>query len=68
MARQLAESASQLQPLAEARCLLQCGADSLDSLAYWLMTLDVDFEVLAPDALRDRLKAAAKRLARSVQA
>lgn len=68
MAQRLAESASQLQPLDDARCLLQCGAGSLDSLAYWLMTLDVDFEVLAPEALRDCLKAAAQRLARSVQA
>lgn len=67
MTRQLAESGHQLEPLDDACCLLRCAVDSLDYLAYWLMTLDVDFQVLAPEALRDRLKAAAQRLTRSVQ-
>ncbi|HSI60499.1 MAG TPA: DNA-binding transcriptional regulator, partial [Ideonella sp.] len=46
------------------RCVLQCGAHTLDLLVYWLLALDVDFEVLAPSALKDRLRLAGERVAR----
>lgn len=48
------------------RCLLQCGAHAIDSLVYWLMVLDVEFEVLEPPALRERLALAAQRFMRSL--
>jgi len=66
MARRIPPSAGVLQPLDDARCLLECGANALDPLVYWLMALDVDFEVLAPAALQERLRAAGERLARCV--
>lgn len=48
------------------RCLLQCGAHALDSLVYWLMALEVEFEVLGPPALRERLTQAAERMMRGL--
>lgn len=50
----------------EQRCLLQCGAHALDSLVCWLIVLEVEFEVLAPAALRERLALAAERVMRSL--
>lgn len=66
MARRIPPSAGLLEPVDEARCLWQCGANDLDSLVYWLITIDVEFEVLAPAALTQRLRAAHERLARSL--
>jgi predicted DNA-binding transcriptional regulator YafY len=48
------------------RCLLLCGAHALDSLVYWLMMLEVEFEVLEPPDLRERLALAAQRIIRSL--
>lgn len=48
------------------RCLLQCGAHGIDSLVYWLLVLDVEFEVQEPPALRERLALAAQRVMRSL--
>lgn len=63
MTRRIPASAAVLQPLEEGRhCLMECGAS--DSLVYWLMALDVEFEVLAPDALRARLQVAGERALR----
>jgi len=44
------------------RCQLECAAN--DSLVYWLMALDVEFEVLAPAALKERLRVAGERALR----
>lgn len=44
------------------RCQLECAAN--DSLVYWLMALDVEFEVLAPAALKERLRVAGERAQR----
>ena len=66
MARRIPPAAGVLQPLDDARCLLECGAADLGALVYWLMALDVDFEVLAPAALQERLRMASARLARIV--
>jgi predicted DNA-binding transcriptional regulator YafY len=53
-----------LKALDAQRCVLECGAHSLDTLVYWLVVLDLDFEVLAPQALKDRLKAIGERALR----
>lgn len=68
MARRIPPSAALLEPLDGGRCLLQCGAHGLDALLYWLLALDVDFEVLAPEALRERLASVHRRLSRSLAA
>lgn len=67
MAARIPPGAGQIDSLDAARCLLQCPVQSLDALVYWLMALDVEFEVLAPAALQERLQRAADRLARSLQ-
>lgn len=64
MLRRIPPSAATLEVMDEMRCLMLCGAGQLDSLVYWLLALDVDFDVLAPPALRERLRAAGDRLAR----
>lgn len=69
MARTIPPSAATLEAIDETSCLMRCGAgqlDSLDSLAYWLMAMDVDFDVLEPPALLERMRAAGERLARNL--
>ncbi len=66
MARTILPSAATLEPIDDARCLLLCSAGQLDSLVYWLMALDVEFDVLEPPALRQRLRVASERVARSL--
>jgi len=68
MARRIPPSAGLLEEIDAKRCLLQCGANALDSLVYWLMALDVDYEVLEPAALKQRLRVASERLARCLAA
>ncbi|WP_088142513.1 helix-turn-helix transcriptional regulator [Achromobacter xylosoxidans] len=67
MAARIPPGAGQIEALDETRCLLQCAVPSLDALVYWLMALDVEFDVLAPVALRDRLRLAGERLTRSLE-
>ncbi|WP_313621311.1 YafY family protein [Achromobacter sp.] len=66
MVARIPASSGRLEALDDQRCLLHCGAHSLDALTYWLMALDVEFEVLAPAELSDRLRRAQERLARSL--
>jgi predicted DNA-binding transcriptional regulator YafY len=66
MARRIPAAYGLLETIDAERCLLQCGAHALDQLVYWLLALDVDFEVLEPAALQQRLIAAGERVARSV--
>ena len=66
MVRTIPPSAATLQAIDGARCLMLCGAGQLDSLVYWLMALDVEFDVLEPPVLKERLRAAAERVARSL--
>jgi predicted DNA-binding transcriptional regulator YafY len=68
MARRIPPAVAVVQPLDEQRCLLEWGAHSLDPLVYWLLALDVDFEVLAPPALIERLRAAGERVTRCTRA
>lgn len=64
MARIIPPSAAVLEPIDDTRCLMLCGAHPAESLVYWLLALDVDFDVLEPPALKERLRAAGERLAR----
>lgn len=66
MARIIPPSAATLEPVDATRCLMLCGTGQLDSLVYRLMALDVDFDVLEPPALKERLRAANERLARNL--
>jgi len=66
MAGRIPPSAGLLEDIDEGRCLLQCGANRLDWLVYWLMAIDVEFEVLAPAELTERLRLAGERVARSL--
>lgn len=66
MARRIPPAYGLLETIDADRCLLQCGAHDLDQLVYWVLAFDVDFEVLEPAALKERLIAAAERVARSV--
>jgi len=54
-----------LKALDDQRCVLECGAHSLDTLVYWLVVLDLDCEVLAPQALKERLRAMGERALRA---
>ena len=66
MARTIPPSAATLEPIDATRCLMRCGADQLDSLVYWLLALEVEFEVLEPQRLKERLRIASERVARSL--
>ncbi len=57
-------SVGSLKALDAQRCVLECGANSLDRLVHWLVALDVGYEVLAPQALKDRLKVVGERALR----
>ncbi|CAB3666262.1 hypothetical protein LMG3458_00856 [Achromobacter deleyi] len=68
MAARIPASAGQVEALDDdSRCLLRCTGQSLESLTYWLMALEVEFEVLAPDSLAQRFQAAGERVARMLQ-
>ena len=67
MVRTIPPSAATLEPIDDAHCLMLCGAGQLDSLVYWLMALDVDFDVLEPLALKQRLRSACERVVRSLE-
>lgn len=66
MARTIPPSAATLEAIDGEHCLMLCSAGQLDSLVYWLMALDVDFDVLAPPVLKERLRVASERVARSL--
>ena len=63
MARRIPPSAGVVSALdGGQRCQLECGAS--DSLVFWLMALGVEFEVLAPAALKEHLRVAGERALR----
>lgn len=45
-------SAATLEASDDARYLMLCGTGQLDSVVYWLMALDVEFDVLEPPVLK----------------
>ncbi|PKO68152.1 MAG: DNA-binding transcriptional regulator [Betaproteobacteria bacterium HGW-Betaproteobacteria-16] len=66
MLRTIPPSAATLEAIDGEHCLMLCSAGQLDSLVYWLMALDVDFDVLAPPVLKERLRVASERVASSL--
>ena len=63
MSRRIPPSAGVVSSLDQGqRCQLECAAN--DSLVYWLMALDVEFEVLATASLKERLRVAGERALR----
>lgn len=62
MAQRIPAAYGLLETIDEQRCLLRCGAHALDHLTYWLLAFDVDFEVLEPVELVERLRAAGDRI------
>jgi predicted DNA-binding transcriptional regulator YafY len=63
----ISPSAGFLESIDSQRCRLTTGANSLDSLAFWISIVGVDFEVEDPPALRERIAALAARLTRSAR-
>lgn len=49
-------------------CVLQCGGDSVETLAMWFGTFGVPFEVLDPPRLRDQCQVMADRYRAAAQA
>ena len=66
MAQRIPAAYGVLEAIDDERCLLRYGAHALDHLAYWLLAFDVDFEVLEPVELKERLIRAGARVARSL--
>lgn len=54
-----------VEPSGDGSCLLRTGGDDLDAILGHLVLLGHDFEVLEPQALRERALALARRLARA---
>lgn len=63
MSRRIPEAVGMVSALDQGqRCQLECAAS--DSLVYWLMAFDIEFEVLAPASLKERLRVAGERALR----
>ncbi|WP_422507940.1 helix-turn-helix transcriptional regulator [Stenotrophomonas sp. GZD-301] len=59
-------SAGTLEAVDAQRCLLRCAAHPMGAVVYWLLALELEFEVVGPPALRERLREAGARVARSL--
>ena len=64
MARRIPASAGTLRARDERSCELECASHAPGTLVYWLMALEVDFEVLAPQELAARRRAGGRCAAR----
>ena len=53
-----------LEAIDEQTTLLTTGSDNLDSIVFHIGMLDVDFRVLEPAELRERMRTLAARLSR----
>ncbi|RIK16080.1 MAG: transcriptional regulator [Acidobacteria bacterium] len=62
VAARVPQNAGQLTDLGDGTCELETGAETLDYLAIETLWLGVDFEVLDPPELRDRVREIAARL------
>lgn len=63
VAEQVPPSVAVLEPTAAGDCLLTSGADALDMLAFRIAAMDLDFTVLEPPELIQRVQTLAARLA-----
>jgi predicted DNA-binding transcriptional regulator YafY len=66
MARRIPPAYATLETLGEDRCVMQCGTNHLESVAYWLLLLGEEFEVLGPPRLRELLRQAGERVVRGL--
>lgn len=66
MAKRLSPAAGVLERVDAERCRLQTGGHSLDSLAFWILLLGVDFQVEEPPELAQHLRILHQRLGRSL--
>jgi hypothetical protein len=57
-----------LEPIDDGSCLLLTGSDWLGGLAVYVAEIGVDFEVLDPPELVERVRVLAGRFARAAQA
>jgi len=64
IAARVPPSVAVLEALDERTTLLTTGSDQLDSIVFHIAMLDVDFRVVEPAALRERMHAASGRLSR----
>jgi predicted DNA-binding transcriptional regulator YafY len=65
IAERVPPSVAVLEALDERTTLLTTGSDNLDSIVFHIGMLDVDFRVLEPTELRERMHALAARLTRN---
>lgn len=65
VAERVPVGAATIEPVDEATCVLAAGSDSLDAMAVHLAMLDLDFVILEPAELADRVRALATRLSRA---
>jgi predicted DNA-binding transcriptional regulator YafY len=63
VAERLPPSVGVIEPADAGRAILTAGSDSLDALAFHIAMLDLDFTVLAPPELAERIAVLATRLA-----
>lgn len=66
MQRQIPTSAGTLEAVDSERCLLTFSGSALGSIVYWLMAMELEFEVLGPPALAQKLRDAGQRVARGL--
>jgi predicted DNA-binding transcriptional regulator YafY len=63
VAGRLSPSAATVEPLGADTCLVTAGGNSLDEMAFWLVSLGAPFEVHEPAELTDHLRVLSERLA-----
>jgi predicted DNA-binding transcriptional regulator YafY len=66
MSERISPLSGSLKRIDAERCVLETGAHSLSSIALYMASLEVDFEVLEPDELREMLQKLALRLRRAI--
>ncbi|MET9226587.1 YafY family protein [Lentzea sp. NPDC003310] len=57
-----------LEPIDDNSCLMRTGAEALDRIVFYLLYLDLDFEIHEPQHLRERVGTLVTRLQRSIGA
>lgn len=58
----ISPTVGRIEPAGDARCILHTGSHSLDEIAVYVALMDVDFDVLDPPELAERIHAVAGRL------
>jgi hypothetical protein len=66
VAKRISPAIGMLERVDERHCLLQMGGHSLESLAIWILTIGVDFQVKEPPELAVYFGKLHERLGRSL--